>query len=323
MSRLALTNFEEPGVTRRRIGKRFGYFTAQGERITDEEEIARFDAIALPPAYIDCWFNPDPNGHIQATGIDARGRKQYRYHPRFRERREARKFELCGRFGGQLPALRKAVREDLARRGFCKEKAVACTLALLDLGAMRIGNEHYQKNNRTHGATTLLKRHVKVRGKTVRLRYRGKGGKLREVSISDRSLARLVRRMHDLPGQRLFQYRDEEGEWRAIGSSDVNAFIHEVAGEKFSAKDFRTWHASALALDFLARTDGPTTLKSLCEHVAEHLGNTPATTRKSYIHPAVIALAESGGGAEAIHGVRRTQSMSRAERALLRVLGAA
>lgn len=323
MSRLAYTHVDEPGITRRHRGKRFGYFAADGERITDKDAIARFDAIALPPAYENCWFNPNPHGHIQATGIDARGRKQYRYHPRFREHREARKFELTGLFGQRLPTLRKAVREDLARRGFCKEKAIACTVTLLDLGAMRIGSEHYQKTNRTHGATTLLKRHVEVKGKTVRLRYRGKGGKLREVTISDRSIALLVRRMHDLPGQRLFQYRDDEGEWRAISSSDVNAYIHKVAGEDFSAKDFRTWHASAIALDYLSQANGPTTLKSLCEHVAEHLGNTPAITRKSYIHPEIIALAEKGGAAEVLHAVRRTKSMSRAERALLRLLDAA
>ena len=324
MKPLTYANCEEPGITREQTADGFAYCAADGQRITDAEEIARLNAIALPPAYTGCWFNPDPAGHIQATGIDARGRKQYRYHPDFRLHREAEKFAMCRQFGERLPGLRAQVRGDLAQRGFGRDKAAACVVALLDLAAIRVGNEAYRKANRTHGATTLLKRHVAVKSHAERLRFRGKGGVTREVTISDRVIAAQVRRLQDLPGQRLFQFRDDDGEWRMVTSTDVNAYIQAHSGPDFTAKQFRTWHASAAALDHLRAAGPAVSVKALSEHVAQHLGNTPAIARKSYIHPAVIALAQADDNGAALRdvwrGARRSAAMSRAERALLRVL---
>lgn len=324
MAKLTFTNPDDAGITRREEDEGFSYFTPDGEKISDAEEIARLNAIALPPAYRECWYNPDPRGHIQATGIDARGRKQYRYHPDFRLHREAEKFELCRQFGERLPALRAQVQKDLAQRGFPKAKATACIVALLDLGAIRVGNESYRKSNRTHGATTLLKRHVKIEGKTLRLRYRGKGGKAREVTITDRSIAAQVRRLQDLPGQRLFQYQGQDGAWHSVSSGDVNAYIHAHAGSDYSAKHFRTWHASVIAIEYLCGARGKVTIKALSEHVSERLGNTPAITRKSYIHPALIDLVSQDharkGVCGILHGLRRTKWLSRHERALVRLL---
>lgn len=324
MAKLTFTNLGSQGITRQRHGKGFAYYDTEGAHITDPREIERLDAIALPPAYKNCWYNPDAAGHIQATGTDAKGRTQYRYHPDFRLQREAAKFELCRLFGEHLPRLRKQVEADLAHPDFTKEKAVACVVALLDLGAIRVGNQNYRRTNRTHGATTLLKRHVKIKGSTLRLRYRGKGGKLREVTISDRSVAAQVRQLQDLPGQNLFQYQGACGSWFSVTSCDVNDYIHAVAGPDFSAKHFRTWHASAMAVEHLCAARGKVTIKALCKHVSQHLGNTPAMARKSYIHPAVISfITDEGGQAEVcgiLHGLRRTKTMSRYERALLRLL---
>lgn len=324
MSALNFANLEDPGITRERTEDEFRYVTPDGQPLRDSDELARLNAIALPPAYRDCWYNPDPLGHIQAYGYDAKGRKQYRYHPQFRLQREAHKFELCGLFGEQLPSLRALVQRDIKQRDFANTKATACIVAVLDLGVIRVGNEFYRKSNRTHGATTLLKRHVKLDGQTLRLRYRGKGGKLREVTITDRSIATQVRRLQDLPGQRLFQYLGHDGKWHGVSSCEVNEYIHALAGPDFSAKHFRTWHASAIALEHLCAARGDLTIKSLCEHVSQRLGNTPAIARKSYIHPAIIELVDHqdrrDGLCDILHGLRRTKWMSRYERALLRLL---
>lgn len=324
MDTLTFANLDEPGIGRRRTSDGFRYLAADGTAIADAEEIGRLNAIALPSAYTDCWYNPDPCGHILAIGFDAKGRKQYRYHPQFRLHREAQKFELCGQFGARLPDLRARVQQDLKRDGFGKTKAAACIVALLDLGAIRVGNESYHRANRTHGTTTLLKRHVRIEGQTVRLRYRGKGGKPREVTITDRSIATQVRRLQDLPGQRLFQYKGQDGIWHSASSSDVNDYIHALAGAEFSAKHFRTWYASAIAVEYLCDARGPITIKSLCEHVSQRLGNTPAIARKSYIHPAVIDLLGHDHGRDTVcgilHGLRRTKWLSRHERALIRLL---
>lgn len=279
-----------PGITRRRVGEGWSYHDAEGNRITDNDVIARLNAIALPPAYGNCWFCPDPDGHLLATGVDARGRKQYRYHPQFRLHKEAEKFDGCALFGQLLPKVRRQVEQDLARRTMCRERAVACVVRLLDLGAIRVGNEAYAKTNRSFGATTLRRRHAQVSGERLKLRFVAKSGKLREATITDRQLARFVRRVQDLPGQHLFQYLDAEGVAHAVGSADVNAYLAEAMGEHFTAKNFRTWHASVLALRLLAEADGVLTLKDLTTAVGDHLGNTPAMARKSYVHPAVIAL---------------------------------
>ena len=321
MSKLIYVDDDLPGITRRGAGKGWAYYDPEGRLITDPAEKQRLNAIALPPAYSDAWFCPAPNGHILATGYDARGRKQYRYHPDFRTARESAKFDGCLAFGKLLPLVRKRVRDDLRMRSLTRERAVASVVRLLDMGAVRIGNETYAKENRSFGATTLRKRHAEVTGNTLRLRYKGKGGKLREVTLSDRSLARVVRRMQDLPGQRVFQYIDEDGDLQAVGSSDVNDYLRETMGEPFTAKNFRTWHASVLALTCLFEGEGELPIKTLLDCVAARLGNTPAVTRKSYIHPAVIDLVERQEQWRAsVRLPRVTKWLAREERALIELL---
>ena len=292
MTKLIYVDDDLPGITRKGAGKGWAYYDAEGRLITDPQEKKRLNAIALPPAYRDAWFCPAPNGHILATGVDAKGRKQYRYHPDFRAAREGEKFDSCVTFGSLLPLVRKRVEDDLRGRKLTRERAVASVVRLLDLGAVRVGNEGYAQRNRSFGATTLRKRHAELTGKTLRLRYRGKGGKLREVTLSDGSLTRLVRKMQDLPGQNLFKYVDEDGDVQAVGSSDVNEYLAETMGERFTAKNFRTWHGSVMAFQCLLEGAGELPIKALLDCVADKLGNTPAVTRKSYIHPAVIDLVE-------------------------------
>ncbi len=310
-----------PGITRKKLRHGWAYFDPDGKRITDRAEIDRLNAVALPPAYTHAWFCPKDCGHLLATGIDARGRKQYRYHPDFRARQEAEKFDGCAEFGRLLPKARKRVAKDLARRSLSRERAVASVIRLLDLGAIRVGNESYAKANKSFGATTLRDRHAKVTGTKLRLRFKAKSGQLREVTISDRRLASVVRRMQDLPGQHLFQYLDEKGEPHPVGSHDVNAYLAETMGASFTAKNFRTWHASVLALKLLAEADRPLTLKELTTDVGDELGNTPAMARKSYIHPAVIALVERQQKWRArLKLPREGKWLDRYERALIRLL---
>jgi DNA topoisomerase-1 len=281
-----------PGITRKKQAHGLAYFAPDGSRITNRDEIDRLNKIALPPAYTDAWYCPSDCGHILATGIDAKGRKQYRYNPEFRTRQEAEKFDGCGSFGRLLPKVRKRVAADLARRDLSRERAIASVVRLLDLGAIRVGNESYAKENKSFGATTLRMKHAQVRGEKLKLRFKAKSGVLREATISDRQLARFVRRMQDLPGQNLFQYVDSAGDAHPVGSAEVNAYLAETMGERFTAKNFRTWHASVLAFRLLAEAERPLNLKELAIQVSEHLGNTPALARKSYIHPAVIALVD-------------------------------
>jgi DNA topoisomerase I len=282
---------QEPGITRRKMRHGWGYFDPAGNRITDRDAIDRLNAIGLPPAYENAWFCPDPSGHIQATGYDVKGRKQYRYHTGFREAQEAAKYDRCGCFGERLPRLRRRVEADLRLRGLCKDKAVAAVVRLLDLGSIRVGNEAYAQENKSFGATTLRKRHVKVAGGTLKLQFRAKSGKLRVMTVTDRSLSRFVKRCQDLPGQNLFRWVDDAGEAHPVTSSDVNAYIRAAMGENFSAKHFRTWGASVIAYRTLAQASEPIGLKTLLEPVTEALGNTPAIARKSYVHPRLIDLA--------------------------------
>jgi DNA topoisomerase I len=310
-----------PGITRRRAGRGWAYFDPDGNRITDRDVIDRLNRIALPPAYTDAWYCPNDCGHLLATGIDARGRKQYRYNPEFRARQEAEKFDGCAEFGRLLPKGRKRVAKDLARRTLSRERVVASVVRLLDLGAIRVGNESYAKSNKSFGATTLRRRHATVAGDKLKLRFKAKSGQLREATISDTRLASLVRKMQDLPGQHLFQYINGDGDAHPVGSHDVNAYLGEAMGEQFTAKDFRTWHASVLALKLLAEAERPLTLKELTAEVGEHLGNTPAMARKSYIHPAVIALVDRQQKWRArLKLPRESKWMGRYERALLGVL---
>jgi len=309
-----------PGITRRALKRGWAYFDASGARITDREEIDRLNAIAMPPAYRDCWFCSRPNGHIQATGYDDRGRKQYRYHADFRTAREAEKYAGCAAFGHALPKLRARIEADLSKRGLRKERTLAAVVRLLDLAKVRIGNEQYAAANKSFGATTLRRRHVDLRGQALRLRYRAKSGREHELTVTDRRLVRFARAVQDLPGQHLFQYMDEEGVARPITSSDVNAYIAEAMGGDFTAKHFRTWGASVIAFEALAA--GSLSLKQMIEPVAAALGNTPAISRKSYIHPALIELCRDGQDEwrEGLRLPRATRYLSRYERGLIALL---
>ena len=321
MTKLIYVDDQLPGITRKGAGKGWAYYDEKGELIKDRAEKMRLNAIALPPAYTDEWFCPAANGHILATGIDAKGRKQYRYHPDFRSQRESEKFDKCLAFGNLLPLVRKRVEEDLKGRKLTRERAVASVVRLLDLGAVRVGNEGYAERNKSYGATTLRQRHAEVTGKTLKLKYRGKSGKMREMTLTDGSLAAAVRKMQDLPGQNVFKYVDEDGDVEAVTSTDVNEYLEECMGERFTAKNFRTWHASVMGFECLRNGEGKMPMKALLECVANHLGNTPAVTRKSYIHPAVLDLVE--GQEEWRSGLklpRATLWHTREERGLLAML---
>jgi DNA topoisomerase-1 len=310
-----------PGITRRKMRHGWGYWDANGTRITDRDEIDRLNRIALPPAYEQAWFCPAANGHLLATGIDAKGRKQYRYHPHFRMARESEKFDNCARFGLLLPRVRKRVEQDLASTGLTRDRAIASVVRLLDTGGIRVGNESYAKANKSFGATTLRMKHAELKRGVLKLRFKAKSGQLREMRISDRSLTRFVRRMQDLPGQHLFQYLDDEGNPCPVGSGDVNEYLRETMGEGFTAKNFRTWHASALALELLAGASTPLTLKALLADVSDRLGNTPAIARKSYVHPAVLALIDRQQNWRATLKLpRSTPWLNRYERALIELL---
>jgi DNA topoisomerase-1 len=271
------------------MGRYWAYFDGD-ERVTDRETIDRLNSIALPPAYKDAWFCKDPNGHLQATGIDARGRKQYRYHPLFRQQQEETKFDGLVEFGKALPKIRRQVDKDLKQRSLSREKVLAGVVRLLDDDFLRIGNREYAKENKSFGATTLLSRQVRDDGRKVKMRFKGKSGVEHEVTITDRTLRRLVRQLHELPGQALFQYINGDGNPHPINSGEVNDYIREVAGNEFTAKHFRTWGASVLAFEqILNQAEGKRiSVNTVVEPVAEALGNTMAMSRKAYIHPALI-----------------------------------
>ena len=321
MTNLIYVDDQLPGITRKGAGKGWAYYDPKGQLIKDRAEKKRLNAIALPPAYTDEWFCPAPNGHILATGIDAKGRKQYRYHPDFRNQRESEKFDKCLAFGNLLPLVRKKVEEDLKGRKLTRERAVASVVRLLDLGAIRVGNEGYAERNKSYGATTLRQRHAEVTGKTLKLRYKGKSGKMQEVTLTDGSLATAVRRMQDLPGQNVFKYIDEDGDVETVTSSDVNEYLEACVGERFTAKNFRTWHASVMGFECLRTGEGKMPMKELLDCVAGQLGNTPAVTRKSYIHPAVLDLIDRQEEWRASLSLpRATRWHTRDERALLAML---
>jgi DNA topoisomerase-1 len=315
-----------PGICRRRSGRGWAYFDHDGNRITDRDEIDRLNRVALPPAYRDAWFCPSPHGHIQATGYDEKGRKQYRYHPDFRAAQDADKYDRLLKFGAHLPRIRRHVERDLSGRALRKRAVVAAVVRLLDLGRVRIGNESYARSNRSYGATTLRNKHAQVRGTKLKLEYLGKSGKLQRITIEDRRLSRIVRRCQDLPGQQLFQYVDEDGLTRPVTSADVNDYLRVASGSEFTAKDFRTWGASVLAFRALFEAgEHGTSLKAVLEPVAEALGNTPAISRKSYVHPALLELAKAGGlrgecRSEQLRLPRATKYLSSAERGLLAFL---
>jgi DNA topoisomerase-1 len=321
--KLVYVDDDLPGIARRRSGRSWAYFDAHGARITDRNEIDRLNAVGMPPAYRDCWFCPSPHGHIQAIGYDDKGRRQYRYHLDFRAAQEAEKYAGCAEFGRMLPLLRRQVESDLAARGLDKRTAVAAIVRLLDLGHVRVGNDAYARDNGSFGATTLRTRHAAVKGARLRLCYRGKSGKMQELTVADRRLSTIVKRCQDLPGQRLFQYLDEAGERHPVNSTDVNDYIREASGGAFTAKHFRTWGASVIAFRAIveAGADG-IGVKTMLAPVAEALGNTPAISRKSYVHPALVELAKAGGlrGQPPVRLPRSTRWLTPAERGLIAFL---
>src|SRR5689334_4150437 len=305
----------EPGYTRKRMGRYWAYFDSDGKRITDRDEIERLTAIGLPPAYEKAWFCADPNGHLQATGIDARGRKQYRYHVDFRQKRESAKYEGLLEFGKALSKLRRRVEGDLKRRDLSREAVLAAVVRLLDTEHIRIGNEQYAKENKSFGATTLRRRHLKRTGHGLQMRFTGKHGIVHEVKITDTNLKRICKRCQELPGQMLFQYVNGDGEPKPITSTDVNEYIKEAAGDEFTAKHFRTWSASVIACEQMLKKaeDARISVKTVIEPVAEALGNTPAISRKSYVHPGLLDAVKENprdplGGMERPRGRKRLSS---------------
>ncbi|KAA0071884.1 DNA topoisomerase IB [Rhodanobacter sp. T12-5] len=299
----------QPGIRRRRHGKGFGYRSVDGKPISDPDELQRIRALAIPPAYADVWICANPRGHLQATGRDARGRKQYRYHAHWRQLRDHGKFDRVLAFGDVLPALRRRVRRDLARPGLPREKVLALLVRLLDDTLIRIGNESYTRANGSYGLTTLRSRHVRAERDRLRFAFRGKSGQEHEVELSDKRLARIVHRMQQLPGQRLFQYLDDDGRRQPIDSGEVNAYLRDACGEDFSAKDFRTWGGTVQAAGALACTPLPkqggerarrAVLAAAIKQVAAILGNTPVVCRASYIHPQIIEGWQDGSLARAI-----------------------
>jgi DNA topoisomerase-1 len=291
--RLRHSSDSEPGYTRKRIGRYWAYFDENGERVTDRRTIERLNAIALPPAYTDAWFCKDENGHLQATGSDARGRKQYRYHARFRARQDKNKYTGTLEFGAALPKLRRKVEKDLNGRKLSRDRVLAAVVRLLDTQFLRVGNERYAKENKSFGATTIRSRHVRRDGSKLKVRFKGKHGIVHDVPITERRLKGVVSKCQDLPGQQLFQFIDEDGETCPVTSADVNAYIREATGGDFTAKNFRTWAASVIAFEKLleAEEHRRVSLKTVLEPVAQALGNTPAISRKAYVHPRLIEAA--------------------------------
>jgi DNA topoisomerase-1 len=284
-----------PAIRRRRAGRGFSYRGPDERPITDKQVLARIKALAIPPAWTDVWICPDPKGHIQATGRDAKGRKQYRYHPRWREVRDAAKYERLAEFAQALPRIRQRTDADLRRHGIPREKVLAVVVRLLEETSIRVGNDEYARQNRSFGLTTLRDRHAVFEGEKLRFEFRGKAGKQHTIELNDRRLARIVKRCQDIPGQELFQYLDAEGKRHTIESADVNAYIREISGGHFTAKDFRTWNGTVLASRYLRvceRGLSPTAAKrqvsQAIKSVASSLGNTPAVCRKAYVHPVVV-----------------------------------
>jgi len=284
----------QPGIARKKLRGKFCYFDPTGQRITDPHEIQRINALAVPPAYTDVWICTDPRGHLQATGRDARGRKQYRYHPRWREVRDLDKYSRLRDFGLALPKLRKQLEALLAAPGFSRDKVMATVITLLDATLIRVGNTQYARDNRSYGLTTLRNRHVEINGSAIVFQFRGKSGVEHQITVKDRRLARIIKRCQEIPGQNLFQYLDENGERHTITSSDVNAYLQTLTGADFTAKDYRTWAGSALALAVLRElqwqpeSEAKRHVVEMVKNVARQLGNTPAVCRKCYIHPAVL-----------------------------------
>ena len=298
---------DQPGYTRKRKGDDFEYFDTEGKRIRDENRLLRIKRIGVPPAYTDVWICPSANGHIQATGRDARGRKQYRYHERWREARDENKYDRMLVFGKALPKIRRRANRDLKQRGLPRPKVLATVVQLLERTFIRVGNEEYAKENKSFGLTTMRNRHVDVTATKLKFTFRGKSGKEHEVDVADRRLAKIIRQLQELPGQEVFQYLNDREERRKVTSEDVNDYLREVTGEDFTAKDFRTWAGTVLAAmalneqeAFKNKTQAKKNIKDAISAVAKILGNTPAICRKCYVHPAVLETYLDGGMIEGL-----------------------
>jgi DNA topoisomerase-1 len=307
-----------PGYQRMKRGRGFRYLTADGQRVTDKRELARIKALAIPPAWTEVWICASAHGHIQAFGRDARRRKQYRYHARWREVRDETKFGQLLEFGATLPQIRKRVDADMAKPGLPREKVLATVVRLLELTMARIGNPEYARANRSFGITTLRDRHVQVTGHTLRFRFIGKSGKPHDLKITDRRVAKVVRACQDIPGYEVFKYLDDEEQVRDVDSADVNDYLREISGADFTAKLFRTWAGSVEALESLQTigpADSPTAAKrnvvQVVKEVAGALRNTPAVCRKSYIHPAIVNRYTSGTLIETLGSIPRSRAPQR------------
>jgi DNA topoisomerase-1 len=293
---------QSAGIRRRRVGTAFSYVASDGRTIRDTETTRRIKSLVIPPAWTDVWISADPRGHLQATGRDARGRKQYRYHPRWREVRDAVKYDRLLAFAAALPRVRQRTDQDLERLGLPREKVLATVVRLLEETRIRIGNDEYRRENGSYGLTTLRDRHVNVIGAEVRFTFLGKSAKNHSIELHDRRMARIIKHLVDIPGQELFKYVDHNGEVKAIDSADVNEYLRQISGEDFTAKDFRTWAGTILAARFIREAAGAANprrakkeLVRAIARVADELGDTAAVTKKSYIHPAVIAAYLAGG----------------------------
>ena len=322
----------EPGYTRKANGQAFEYFDTDRKSIRDEQRLARIRRLAIPPAWSEVWICRSPNGHVQATGRDARRRKQYRYHDRWREMRDANKYERLASFGKALPKIEQRLRKDLALPGLSRAKVLATVVQLLEQSLIRVGNEEYARENKSFGLTTMQDRHVDVKGSKLRFRFRGKSGRQHEVDVTERRIARIVSQLQDLPGQSLFQYVDDEGKVREITSQDVNEYLREISDQDFTAKDFRTWAGTVLAAIALSTADAFETkkqakanVKNAIGAVAKILGNTPAVCRECYIHPAVVAAYFNGNSingfkAKTEEEVEKGIDLASAQAAVLRLL---
>ncbi|HEX4708683.1 MAG TPA: DNA topoisomerase IB [Candidatus Udaeobacter sp.] len=327
---LRYVNDDSPGYARKPNGDNFEYSDADGKPIRDEQRLLRIKRLAIPPAWTDVWICPSPNGHIQATGRDARRRKQYRYHERWREVRDENKFGRVAAFATALPKIRRRVTQDVKLPGLPREKVLATVVRLLERTFIRIGNEEYARENKSFGLTTMKNRHVKVKGTQLRFRFRGKSGRQHEVQVSDSRIAKIVAKCQDLPGQDLFQYVSDEGEVRDVTSQDVNDYLREITSEDFTAKDFRTWAGTVLAAvalneqgTFETKKQAKANIKTAICAVAELLGNTPAICRKCYVHPAILEAYQIRNQIAGLNGAGARSGnvdLPRAERAVLKFL---
>jgi DNA topoisomerase-1 len=293
---LTYVSDERPGIRRRRAGTGFSYLDPKGTKVTEPRTLKRIRRLAIPPAWTEVWICPTPNGHIQATGRDAKGRKQYRYHPAFREVRDSTKYERVLAFAQSLPALRAKIREHMALRGLPREKVLATVVYLLENTLIRVGNDDYARQNRSYGLTTLKDRHVEVDGAELRFAFKGKSGKTWNLSFRDRRVAKIVKACQELPGQELFQYVDGDGNRQDVTSGDVNAYLREISGQDVTAKDFRTWAGTVLAAlalrefeAFDSQAKAKKNVRAAIERVASRLGNTPTICRKCYVHPEILS----------------------------------